>query len=171
MISKVQFSNPFYRFISWALTLKFSKVNVTRPHWCLVNIGSDNGLVLSAITWSNVDPNLRCHMASLGHNELMHSLYWLVSHNKTQVRPISPGIKLEHVARYLNSHYVYNISMGQCKKDVTPLLMHWSYTFLELTNRYMMQFNRKSLNRNWQFLNIYLIFLTPLNTECILDYY
>ena len=28
------------------------------------------------------------------------------------------------------------ISMGQCKKDVTPLLMHWSYIFLALTHRY-----------------------------------
>ena len=25
--------------------------------------------------------------------------------------------------------------MGQCKKDVTPLLMHWSYIFLALTNQ------------------------------------
>ena len=26
-------------------------------------------------------------------------------------------------------------SMDQCKKDVTPLLMHWSYVFLALTHR------------------------------------
>ena len=26
--------------------------------------------------------------------------------------------------------------MGYCKKDATPLLMHWSYIFLALTNRY-----------------------------------
>ena len=29
-----------------------------------------------------------------------------------------------------------NISMGLCKKDVTPLLMHWSYIFLALTHQY-----------------------------------
>ena len=28
------------------------------------------------------------------------------------------------------------ISMGLCKKDVTPLLSHWSYVFLSLTHRY-----------------------------------
>ena len=28
------------------------------------------------------------------------------------------------------------IWMGQCKKDVTPLLAHWSYIFLALTHRY-----------------------------------
>ena len=28
------------------------------------------------------------------------------------------------------------ISMGLCKKDVTPLLTHWSYVFLALTHRY-----------------------------------
>ena len=31
------------------------------------------------------------------------------------------------------------ISMGQCKKDVTPLLTHWSYIFLALTHRYVVQ--------------------------------
>ena len=30
----------------------------------------------------------------------------------------------------------YPISMGQRKKDVTPLLMHWSYIFLALTRLY-----------------------------------
>ena len=28
------------------------------------------------------------------------------------------------------------ISMGQCKKEVTPLLTHWSYVFLTLIHRY-----------------------------------
>ena len=28
------------------------------------------------------------------------------------------------------------ISMGWCKKDVTPLLTHWIYVFLALTHRY-----------------------------------
>ena len=28
------------------------------------------------------------------------------------------------------------ISMGECKKDVTPVLMHWSYVFVALTHRY-----------------------------------
>ena len=30
------------------------------------------------------------------------------------------------------------ISMGQCKKDVTPLLMHWSYVFLALTHWFVL---------------------------------
>ena len=29
--------------------------------------------------------------------------------------------------------------MGKCKKDVTPLLTHWSYIFLALTHRYCTQ--------------------------------
>ena len=29
--------------------------------------------------------------------------------------------------------YEYYISMGKCKEDITPLLMHWSYVFLALT--------------------------------------
>ena len=38
---------------------------------------------------------------------------------------------------FLTSNPVpYSISMGWCKKDVTPLLTHWSYVFLALTHRY-----------------------------------
>ena len=38
------------------------------------------------------------------------------------------------------------ISMGLCKKDITPVLTHWSYVFLALTHRsvnweYILQFN------------------------------
>ena len=33
------------------------------------------------------------------------------------------------------THWEQNKSMAQCKKDVTPLLMHWSYVFLALTHR------------------------------------
>ena len=29
-----------------------------------------------------------------------------------------------------------SISMAQCKKDVTPVLTHWSYVFLAPTHRY-----------------------------------
>ena len=41
--------------------------------------GSGNGLVpltvrQQAITWAKVDPDLCCHMASLGHNELICAL-------------------------------------------------------------------------------------------------
>ena len=43
------------------------QVNTAKPHWWLVNIGSGRQ---QAITWANVNPNLCCHMASLGHNEL-----------------------------------------------------------------------------------------------------
>ena len=34
---------------------------------------------------------------------------------------------------------IYQISMGQCKKDVTPLLAHWCYVFLALTHGYGLQ--------------------------------
>ena len=34
--------------------------------------------------------------------------------------------------------------MGKCKKDVAPLLMHWSYVFLALTHRLAVFFYRLS---------------------------
>ena len=33
-------------------------------------LGATNAIL--AITWANVHPDLCCHMASLGHNELTH---------------------------------------------------------------------------------------------------
>ena len=33
-------------------------------------------------------------------------------------------------------NYMYIISMGYCKKDITPLLSHWSYVFLALTHQH-----------------------------------
>ena len=45
------------------------------------------------------------------------------------------------------------ISMAQCKKDVTPLLMHWSYVFLALSHRYTANYNFSTqtltINRGW----------------------
>ena len=32
--------------------------------------------------------------------------------------------------------HAYMISMGKCKKSVTPLLTPWSFVFLALTRRY-----------------------------------
>ena len=32
-------------------------------------------------------------------------------------------------------------SMGSCKKDVTPLLMHWSYIFLALVHQNVVVYN------------------------------
>ena len=37
--------------------------------------------------------------------------------------------------KYVEEFMVF-YSMGQCKKDVTPLLTHWSYVFLALTHRF-----------------------------------
>ena len=41
----------------------------------------------------------------------------------------------EICASFLFEIAIINISVGWCKKDVTPLLMHWSYIFLALTHR------------------------------------
>ena len=36
-------------------------------------------------------------------------------------------------------HIPEHKSIGQCKKDITPLLMHWSYVFLALTHQNVVQ--------------------------------
>ena len=42
---------------------------------------------------------------------------------------------------------IENIPMGWCKKDVTPLLTHWSDVFLALTHRYDGQMGRQTDNQ------------------------
>ena len=45
-------------------------MNATGPYWSLVSIGSGDGLVPSAITWTTVDQDMKRRMASLGPNKL-----------------------------------------------------------------------------------------------------
>ena len=59
------------------LRIKFLNISYEIALMCMlqnpaddVNIGSGNG-----ITWANVDPDMCCHMASLGHKELKHQYY------------------------------------------------------------------------------------------------
>ena len=71
------------------------------------------------------------------------SKWWLVvdGHHSTHV--VARGcsyLGLPMSSRWLHlilieANWGQAISMGQCKKDVTPLLSHWSYVFLALTHR------------------------------------
>ena len=50
------------------------------------------------------------------------------------------------------------ISMGQCKKEVTPLLTHWSCVFPELTHRFIV----RQSNVNGQAYHVCVFYLTYL---------
>ena len=129
----------------------------------LTIIGSDNGLSpgrRQAIIWTNAGILL---IRSLGtnFNEILigiqtfsfKKMYLKVSSGKW--RPFCLGLnvlthwglmthictrELGHwfswwlVASSARSHCL-NKSMGWCKKDITPLLTHWSYAFLAITHR------------------------------------
>ena len=43
--------------------------------------------------------------------------------------PISPHMCVDKNSHIENCSLYNHISMGYCKKDVTPLLTHWSYVF------------------------------------------
>ena len=61
------------------------------------------------------------------------------------MKPTNDFHIFHHIHMYWNDILLPSmdmISMRQCKKDVTPLLMHWIYIFLVLTHRY------DTLNRN-----------------------
>ena len=59
----------------------------------------------------------------------------------------------------------HDISMGKCKKDVTPLLTHWSYVFLALTRRFAFVYTRHTVmclnSWNLKFVNR-LCLISPL---------
>ena len=55
------------------ISCKFApNMNVTGLHWWSVNIAWRH----QAITWAIVDQDLRHHMSSLGHNELIKNVVW-----------------------------------------------------------------------------------------------
>ena len=61
--------------VNYCILLKFHSSLFLGPNWQYVSIGSCNGLApvgCQAITWTNVDQDDWCHMASPGHNELNH---------------------------------------------------------------------------------------------------
>ena len=58
------------------------------------------------------------------------------------------GLKLNHVSKRGHGWHANELeqkitSMGKCKKDVTPLLTHWSYVFLAINHR--IRYSSKSL--------------------------
>ena len=55
---------------------KSCEMNATEYLWWQVKICSGNGLVPSAITWTNIDLYLCRHMVPLGNNELIASVPW-----------------------------------------------------------------------------------------------
>ena len=87
------------------------KLPSDEPYWTLVMISQQ------AITWTNVDLDPCCHMASQGHNELTHPLIVYHIDGLVQERRNSSALALE--------------------------LTHWSYVFLALTHRYHMEAQTK----------------------------
>ena len=71
----------------------------------------------------------------------LHRFHWsnitALHKNKHHDTSMKPLLIFQHIVQYHWSREktAHKISMGQCKKDVTPLLTHWSYVFLALTHR------------------------------------
>ena len=99
--------------------------------------------------------------------------WWLQNINTSNILTSFPQVcKIFH----LIMRYVYTkcpmtamISMGWCKKDVTPLLTHWSYVFLALTHGYVISTSRHlcgpMLSSWWPLLGLlswYFIFKSSL---------
>ena len=66
------------------------------------------------------------------------------AHNLSVLVILMHGIQyMWYVAEYWTTHRAF-ISMGWCKKNVPPLLTHWSYVCLALTHWYPHGFNGES---------------------------
>ena len=88
------------------------KTNEAIVHW----------YIFVAWGWKRVD--VRSRVMSQLNNQSIQMLYTLRIGNWTAICSLVL-VKVK------------NISMGYCKKDVTPLLMHWSYIFLVLSHQYV----------------------------------
>ena len=86
----------------------------------------------------NIRKNIIDHSSSSYHIRfefrvlsMSHSIVW---HQAMSTPRLSMHLYLARPATFTDS--TLYISMGWCKKDVTPLLTHWSYVILALTHRY-----------------------------------
>ena len=93
-------------------------------YWWLVSIGWDNGLVSSGITitWTNVDPDLRGHMASLGYSELIHwyCMIWMDKANMDNGIKRNKKEKKKQVNRlcaYINAHYLLRLHISYTRSN------------------------------------------------------
>ena len=71
---------------------------------------------------------------------LCKNLEILICHMSPQclVTEATPTLIQTNQSQKSDTSQLGTISMGQCKKDVTPLLTHWSYAFLALTPWYVL---------------------------------
>ena len=93
-------SGIFFTIIINGLILIPPKFPCKSPKWCLVSIGWVNDLVLSrqqAITWANVDQLFRCHMASLGHNELTGIHLMAISQEMLKISIHATSLKISNL--------------------------------------------------------------------------
>ena len=66
-------------------------------------------------------------------------MYWHIRWNGVLIMHCPFAyIKVGSLIKSSNSQIRYNASMSWCKKNVTPLLTHWSYVFLAPTHRYFL---------------------------------
>ena len=93
-------------------------------YWWLVSIGWDNELVSSGITitWTNVDPDLRGHMASLGYGELIHwyCMIWMDKANMDNGIKRNKKEKIKQVNRlcaYINAHYLLRLHISYTRSN------------------------------------------------------
>ena len=119
-------------------------------------------LVKEATGASELYPSAAIQVTKLANPSHKFWLYWRLQapHNATGLQSTVWGALYFYMALYLwlepqgcrpwtsiltITLAYYKVLMGLCKKDVTPLLTHWSYIFLPLTHR-----NTIDIVGNWK---------------------
>ena len=106
--------------------------------------------IVTGVTWRAVDLSsyLKFHTNFIGDNELTSSRFTSVIWKPIQIQiqwicgvlvmiyQTFILLKLICATNSLQGVTYSKISMGSCKKDLTPLLTHWSYVFLALIHRF-----------------------------------
>ena len=128
-------SDYWLRYLFW----NCPQLNVTGGHWWKVNIWFrqwGNAIRQQATTWTSVDPELCCHMTSLGYNELnnMSNKYRICHEIKCDapqmifkmVIKLRPRLFLTLNKMAVISQTIFSAAFLWMKKFVFWLQFHWN---------------------------------------------
>ena len=106
-------------------------LNLSRPSDAYMRLYTTQSLVqIMACRLSGVKPLSKQRRFTVNW-VLRNKVQWKFNRNTTYFTQRMWRPCLQNVTHFVSA----SVSMGKCKKDVTPLLTHWSYVFLALTHR------------------------------------
>ena len=131
VIPHIHPSNSFYELIYWVLHVKLvldecHRMNPFNDEPTLVQVMA---WYHQATTWTNIDPDLYPHVASLGHNVLIQAMAWHLFCTKPQSKPMLPYHQLDSLEQSLVKYNQTTIIFPHQIKFENVLCKMWTIVF------------------------------------------